>query len=151
MTSSDKSARIYGQKKGEYEMKKLLKLIFPMMLFFALSIPAYAAGTVSTVTAETTRTKIEVSGTTSGVTAAVVIQVLDNADQIVAMDSFVVLNDAFSGEMSGLTLTEGNTYSVRAADYDGGVWTTISSTVPISVASVALNTTSGTLTTAGGT
>ena len=130
-------------------MKRIMAFIFPIMLMFLLCTPVYAAGTVSTVNAEAEEDTIHVWGTTENVTAAVAIQVLDETDNIVVMDSLTVLGDVFDGEISGLTLTEGKTYSVRVADYDGGVWQVAMATVPISVTSVTVTPSSGTLTTVG--
>lgn len=111
-------------------MKKLLSILFvAVVLTFAFKVPAFAAGngTVLTLTASGTTSEITVSGTTSGVTAAVTVQVQD--DSGISMESFTVLNNAFSGTISRLSLTNGKIYTVRAADYDGGNWKAVTISV----------------------
>ena len=107
-------------------MKNMVKVIFPILLYLGLCIPVYAAGTVNIGNAKAEESKVTVSGTTENVTAAVAVQVLDG-ETVIAMDSFVVLNDAFSGQIEGLSLTVGKTYTIRIADYDGGTWQTTTS------------------------
>ena len=133
-------------------MKKIITFLFPIIFFLMMRTSVCAAGTISTLDVEVTTNSVTVSGTVASVNAAVAVQVLDSGDNIVAMDSFTVLNDNFAGTINGLALTAGGTYTVRVADYDGGTWKTTSTTVEvstISVTSVALNQTTGTLTTAG--
>lgn len=107
-------------------MKNIVKVIFPILLYLGLCIPVYAAGTVNIGNAKAEVSKVTVSGTTENVTAAVAVQVLDG-ETVVAMDSFVVLNNAFSGQIEGLSLTVDKTYTIRIADYDGGTWQTTTS------------------------
>lgn len=107
---------------GIYYKKTFIFILYGCCHCLVLNVPALAAGngTVLTLTASGTTSEIMVSGTTSRVTAAVIVQVQDGSGM--PMQSFTVLNDAFSRTISGLSLTNGQTYIVRAADFDRGSW-----------------------------
>lgn len=114
-------------------MKKLMSIFTLILTCIVLCNPVYAAnGTVSTFSANVNSDKssITIEGTTSGVNAAVVVQVLDN-NIIIAMESFVVKSNKFIDTLTGLSLTEGKIYTVRVADYDGGAWKTVDVKVPV--------------------
>ena len=118
-------------------MRKMLPWILSILLMISLTFPVCAAGgTVSDLSVSGNTTQISVSGTTTGVTAAVAVQVLDSGSNIVAMENITISGNTFSGSLAGLTLTSGATYTVRAADYDGGTWktTTITVTSPVTPA-----------------
>lgn len=105
-------------------MKKIISVILVIALACALGITAFAAGTVTVSSAsyDAGKKELSVSGTTSGVKAAVIVQVVDGSSNILAMESFIVSNNAFDGKISGLALENGKTYTAKAADFDGGVW-----------------------------
>lgn len=84
---------------------------------------SYAAGETVTITSVSgTTTTVTVAGETQA--AAVMVQIRDASDAIVAMQSFGTLDDNFSGSITGLSLTAGATYTVYVADYEGGPWAT---------------------------
>lgn len=135
-------------------MKKIITFMAPIVLFLAFANSVYAAGTVSTLNAAATTDTVEISGTTAGVNAAVTVQLLDAESNILAMDSVTVIDNAFSDTITGLALTEGAQYTVRVADYDGGTWKVeeVTARQPVvSVSSVSLSPTTGTLTAVGNT
>lgn len=114
-------------------MKKITSVLLALAMVLALCVPAFAAGgTVSITSASATKDTLTVQGTvTDGtpVTVAVVVQLLSGND-ILAMESLRAEGGDFSGEISGLSLTAGNSYTVRIADYDGGAWASETVTVP---------------------
>lgn len=112
-------------------MKKITSVFLTLAMVLALCVPAFAAGggTVTITTKSATKTQLTVAGTTSGVKAAVVVQLL-SGEEILAMESLVVAGDSFSGVISGLSLTTGSSYTVRIADYDGGTWASDTVAVP---------------------
>ena len=84
---------------------------------------SYAAGETVTITSVSgTTTTVTVAGETQA--AAVMVQIRDASDAIVAMQSFGTLDENFSGSITGLSLTAGATYTVYVADYEGGPWAT---------------------------
>lgn len=114
--------------------RKIVFCVSSFLLFlFTLGMDANA-NDVTTINATGTTTSVAISGTTEADTAAVMIQVLSGADTIIAMESFAVNGTQFSGTIDFLTLTEGNTYTVQAADYEGGTWQVATFTVPVTPA-----------------
>ena len=112
-------------------MKKLYSFILVAILIFTFVPPVQAAGAmVETLEATATTNSIKVSGTTSNDIAAVMVEVLKDRTSLAYYSLEVSANKTFSGTISGLNLTTGSTYTVRAADYDGGIWKTVSVTVP---------------------
>lgn len=111
-------------------MKKIGLFLLPFALLLMLMVPAYAAeGSITSLEASATTSAIKVSGTTDSDIAAVMVEVLKE-EEPVCFYSFEVTKDrSFSGTISGLSLTAGTTYTVKAADYDGGSWKTVSVTV----------------------
>ena len=110
-------------------MKKVLITVITLACVMLLAyIPALAAnGTVSDLTASG-KTNVSVSGKTSGVLAAVFVQVLDPDGNVIASASFKCPGNQFSGTIDA-NLESGKTYTVQAADYDGGNWATTTFTV----------------------
>lgn len=114
-------------------MKRIFGIFLPVGLILMLRLPVSAeGGAVTALSANAMESSVTVSGSTSGVNAAVAVQVLDGSGNVLAMESFVVMGNAFSGRLDSLVLTPGASYTVRAADYDGGTWkkTTATAAVP---------------------
>lgn len=114
-------------------MKKIFTVFIALILVFSLCVTTAATnGTVNNLTASGTTTAVTVSGSISSGALAVMTEVLDNTGSSVIMYSFPVSETNFSGTISGVNLTPGATYTLRAADYEGGSWTTSTFTVPSS-------------------
>ncbi len=77
--------------------------------------------------AAVTETGLTVKGTTEA--PAVMVQIRDGSDTIIAMSSFAVVDNAFSGSISQ-SLTAGSSYKIYIADYEGGDFAIQSVTVP---------------------
>lgn len=77
--------------------------------------------------AAVTETGLTVKGTTEA--PAVMVQIRDGSDTIIAMSSFAVVDNAFSGSISQ-SLTAGSSYKIYIADYEGGEFAIQSVTVP---------------------
>ena len=108
--------------------KVLITIITLACVVFFTYIPAFAAnGTVSDLKASGT-SSVSVSGKTSGVLAAVFVQVLDADGNVIASSSFKCPGGQFLGTIDA-NLESGKTYTVKAADYDGGDWATTTFTV----------------------
>lgn len=123
-------------------MKKIVALIVTLALTFSLCMPALAAsgGTITDLTASGTTTSATVSGSVTppvGETVfAVTVELLSSGGDSVALRSFSVSDGTFSGTFPGLSLTAQSTYTVRAANYEGGDWASAEFTVPVPVVSV---------------
>ena len=102
-------------------MKKIASF-FVAILWFSLIALSVSAGTVNELDVSATTTSLTVSGSAADINAAVVVQILDQNNNVLGMESFPVLDDAFSGTVSGITLVAGDSYTVRVADFDGGSW-----------------------------
>lgn len=118
-------------------MKKIISAFLALVLAVGLSVTAFAVENAAPATLAVSGTTgaVTVSGAfaeNSGVTAAAVVVLSADSDTVVAFKTFAVLNDAFSGSISA-SLTAGTTYTVKAANYDGGDWKTETFTVPGSV------------------
>lgn len=118
-------------------MKKLTSLLLALALIMSLSVTVFAKADPSTVTLDkdncsATTSSVTVSGSTTNVKAAVVVQVLDAQSNILAMESFTIVpaDGGFGGTIDNLSLSYSATYTVRAADYDGGAWGSTTVTVP---------------------
>lgn len=106
-------------------MKKIIALLLSLvMVFGGMTYSAEAATTTIDFTASCTESKVEVTGTASGVKSAVVLQVLDENKQLLAMETVNVLAGEFEKTVTGLSLEAGTKYKVRVANYDGGSWVT---------------------------
>lgn len=114
-------------------MKKLLTLILALALAFTVAIPSLAVDyEVTSLTAGGTTSNVTFSGTTEDGVLAVMVEILDSEDNTIIMRSFPVEANTFSDSITGLSLTAGATYTLRAADYGGGLWTETEFTVPAS-------------------
>ena len=111
-------------------MKKILTILAVVAIILSLPLTVKAAGNgnIETVDASATTDTLEISGTTQDVLAAVVVQIRYNGN-IVAMETYTVMNNSFSGKIENLALEVGETYEIRVADYDGGTWKKINVTV----------------------
>ena len=108
--------------------KNKLKIVLSILLCLAMlwgnGMVSYAYNETVTITsASASTTTVTVAGDT--LAAAVMIQIRDASDAIVAMQSFGTLDDKFSGSITGLSLAAGASYTVYVADYEGGAWSTI--------------------------
>ena len=107
--------------------KNKLKIVLSILLCLAMlwgnGMVSYAYNETVTITsASASTTTVTVAGDTPA--AAVMVQIRDASDAIVAMQSFGTLDDKFSGSITGLSLTAGASYTVYVADYEGGAWST---------------------------
>lgn len=101
----------------------VLSILLCLAMFLGNGMVSYAAGETVTITSVSgTTTTVTVAGET--LAAAVMVQIRDASDAIVAMQSFGTLDDNFSGSITGLSLTAGAAYTVYVADYEGGPWAT---------------------------
>ena len=108
--------------------KNKLKIVLSILLCLAMlwgnGMVSYAYNETVTITsASASTTTVTVAGDT--LAAAVMVQIRDASDAIVAMQSFGTLDDKFSGSITGLSLAAGASYTVYVADYEGGAWSTI--------------------------
>ena len=85
-------------------------------------------GTVETLTGEAGASSVAFEGTVSANVSAVRVQLLDG-ENVLASDAFPVVGGGFSGSFEGLALETEKTYTLRAADYDGGDWKTVELTI----------------------
>ena len=107
-------------------IKRFTSLAVSLSLVLSLGLAVFAAGggTVDTLTANISGNDVSVSGKTTGVAAAVFVEVLDGTSPIAA-ESFAVKQDgSFSGKLK-ITGTVPADVTVRAADYEGGAWKTV--------------------------
>lgn len=107
-------------------MKKYKNRLITFLCLFAclLVIPmqVHAANKAVTVTsAEASTSTVSVSGTSDAL--AVMVQVRDESENILVMKSFGTESKKFSGKIENLSLTDGKTYKIYLADYEGGDWT----------------------------
>lgn len=119
-------------------MKKILSIIICLFLAFMIPHTVYAANQPVTLSAgSVSGTTVTVSGTTSA--KAVMVQVRDANDAIIGMNALGVSGGAFSGSFTVAGLTAGATYTVYAADYEGGAWSTMQVTVPATTTTTVVN------------
>ena len=94
----------------------LVAVLFPTEPVYALNKTV----TISEVSPSTSEVKVK--GTTEA--DAVMIQLRNaSGDDIIAMKSFPVVDNAFEGSITDITLSEGTEYTVYVADYEGGDFT----------------------------
>jgi LysM repeat protein len=102
--------------------KKLRLPVFPVVyLFCALFLVLHVQAANKTVTVNSssaTTSAVSVTGTTEA--SAVIVQVRNANEEILGMESFAVIGGSFTGEVTDLTLTDGTTYKIYVADYEGG-------------------------------
>lgn len=105
-------------------MKRLIMLFCSALIVLSSysSIFALDLTTITIDNADGKPTYVSVAGKTSQDCTAVVIEVL-TADEstIVAMETKEVNNKSFNATVS-TSLTVGNTYVIKIADFDGGPW-----------------------------
>ncbi len=95
----------------------LVAVLFPTDPVYALNKTV----TISEVSPSTS--EVKVNGTTEA--DAVMIQLRNaSGDDIIAMKSFPVVDNAFEGSITDITLSEGIEYTVYVADYEGGDFAT---------------------------
>ena len=106
------------------KLKIVLSILLCMAMLWGNGMVSYAYNETVTITsASASTTTVTVAGDT--LAAAVMVQIRDASDAIVAMQSFGTLDDKFSGSITGLSLAAGASYTVYVADYEGGAWSTI--------------------------
>ncbi|MBR1675497.1 MAG: hypothetical protein IJ703_11155 [Eubacterium sp.] len=106
---------------------KINAIICMFGLIAAVFLPvAYVNAANKTVTiteASAESSGVEVSGTTDA--EAVIVQLRDaTGDEIIAMKSFPVVDGAFTGSITDVTIEEGTDYMIFVADYEGGDFAT---------------------------
>ena len=137
-------------------MKKTLYRIisFAFLMFigvFFLNVKVYAASNIVTISASGNTQGATVSGTTDDDVVAVLIEILDENNGIINLETHAVTNGSYNATLS-CALTEGETYKAYVVNYNGtGTTQSIPFTVPVSVTGVSLNKTAETITTDGGT
>lgn len=108
-------------------MKKyVLSFVLMMCLLLVPTVPTMVYALDETVTissALATADSVTVSGTTAA--TAVMVQVRDADNNVLAMESFPVVAGSFTGTIdSGIAIACETTYKVYVADYEGGDWAT---------------------------
>lgn len=100
----------------------ILAIILVAVLF--PTDPVYALDKTVTISEVSPSTSVvKVNGTTEA--DAVMIQLRNaSGDDIIAMKSFPVVDNAFEGSITDITLSEGIEYTVYVADYEGGDFAT---------------------------
>ncbi|NLT15586.1 MAG: hypothetical protein GXY05_14740 [Clostridiales bacterium] len=133
-------------------MKKTVTIILIIVVVLTLCVPALAVDNgVATLDAVGTTASVTVSGTSANGVLAVMTEVLDtDGTTSLAMKSFAVSGGSFSGVITGVTLSAGATYTVRAADYNGGTWTATTFTVPLPLPPISVSAYTLTFVTNGG-
>lgn len=110
-------------------MRKKIRTIFVFTLVISfilaniiLSVPAYAIGSsILSLSASYSQGKVYVAGTTSEEVLAVAIMIFDkDGTTLLRMETFGVSDESFSADIN-IVLSSG-TYTVKAADYDGGAF-----------------------------
>lgn len=118
---------------------------------FLLNVKVYAASNVITVSASGNTQGATVSGTTDDDVAAVLIEILDETNSIITLETHAVLNGDYNATLS-CALTEGKTYTAYVVNYNGsGTPQSTLFTIPVSVSGVSLNKAAETITTEAGT
>ncbi|MBR6326550.1 MAG: DUF4214 domain-containing protein [Lachnospiraceae bacterium] len=109
-------------------MKKLSILFAALLCTVLLPITAQAKNKTVTIDSfEASVSEARFSGTSDA--AAIMVQVRDENGRILALSTFPVLDGAFDGSIEALSLTEGNTVKLYAADYEGGSFAKAQTTV----------------------
>ena len=128
---------------------RMISFAFLMCMgLFLFSLRVNAANNVTTINASGDTQGATISGTTDDDVVAVLIEVLDGTD-VVTLETHAVTTGTYTATLS-CALVEGKTYSAYVVNYDGsGEPKTTTFSIPISVTGVAMNQTTGTLTTVG--
>lgn len=119
------------QRKNKYGILRYVYLL--MVAIMMLTIPQLNAKAfnkdVTITSVSITSTTVVVEGSTEAL--AVMVQVRDASNAIVAMQSFGTTSNSFTGTITGLSLAAGD-YTVYVADYEGGTWATDTKTLEAS-------------------
>ena len=109
-------------------MKKIIiTLLLTLCLILPTAIPVSAKSQRVTIdTCTLTASSAAITGTTA---AHAVMVRLKASNNVIALQSFAVVDGTFSILLEDLSLTSGTTYTVSVADYEGGSWATINTTV----------------------
>lgn len=128
---------------------RMISFAFLMCMgLFLFSLRVNAANNVTTINASGDTQGATISGTTDDDVVAVLIEVLDGTN-VVTLETHAVTTGAYTATLA-CTLEEGKTYTAYVKNYNGsGESKTTTFSIPISVTGVALNQTTGTLTTVG--
>mgnify|MGYP001032254781 FL=1 len=122
-------------------MKKMLMIIFLIIIFTVSINPVSAVTEISSVTslgASYTAGRVSYSGTVAPAVKAAAVLLFDFDGNLIMMDTCEVTGDGtFSGTME-IMLTRSGTYTVKASDYEGGAFT--ESTFVMSTSSSSDNT-----------
>ncbi|MBR4542473.1 MAG: hypothetical protein IKO54_10005, partial [Lachnospiraceae bacterium] len=104
--------------------KTIIAILLTLCLILSTAAPVSAKDeTVTIETCTLTTASAVVTGTTAA--QAVMVRIKDESKNIIALQSFAVSSDgAFSASIEDITLTDGATYTISVADYEGGAWTT---------------------------
>lgn len=105
-------------------IKSIICALGMMAAVFLLNVPVFAANKTVTITEVTpASSEVEVEGTTDA--EAVIVQLRDaTGDNIIAMNSFAVVDGAFSGSITDVTIEDNTEYMIFVADYEGGDFAT---------------------------
>lgn len=104
-------------------MKKIITIICSILLTLSLSSVVYAEnGEITITSASGTESSASVSGSVDKDITAVVIEVVDKSGKILSMQTVEVVNKTFSVSDIYANLNEGQEYTIKVADYDGGQW-----------------------------
>lgn len=131
---------------------RIISFAFLMSIgLFLLNVKANAASNIITISANGNTQGATVSGTTDDDVAAVLIEILDETNGIITVETHAVTNGSYNATLS-CALTEGKTYTAYVVNYNGtGTPQSTSFTVPVSVTGVSLNKTAETIATVDGT
>ncbi|NLT15976.1 MAG: beta-xylosidase, partial [Clostridiales bacterium] len=100
--------------------KRLFALALTLLILCAAPFSALAVETTGSITASYSGSTVTFSGSVSSDEKAVAVLLLDLGGSQIAMNTCAVTNEGtFSGSMS-IRFTRYGTYTVKAADYDGG-------------------------------
>ena len=136
-------------KKVKYRISSLAFLVCVCMLL--INVKVYAASNIATIIASGNTQEATVRGTTDDDVAAVLIEIMDENNQIITLETHAVTDGAYNATLS-CSLSEGRTYTAYVANYNGsGNSKSTTFTIPVPVNEVTLNKTTETITIADGT
>ena len=135
--------------KFKYRISSLAFLVCVCMLL--INVKVYAASNIATIIASGNTQEATVRGTTDDDVAAVLIEIMDENNQIITLETHAVTDGAYNATLS-CSLSEGRTYTAYVANYNGsGNSKSTTFTIPVPVNEVTLNKTTETITIADGT
>lgn len=136
-------------KKVKYRISSLAFLVCVCMLL--INVKVYAASNIATIIASGNTQEATVRGTTDDDVAAVLIEIMDENNQIITLETHAVTDGAYNATLS-CSLSEGRTYTAYVANYNGsGNSKSTTFTIPVPVNEVTLNKTTERITIADGT